>query len=256
MNSEAPFPLQAAVCVNCGRSEIRPTVRICPNCNAVLPGLTGVRTNSTRFADLARHLPPQEPPPTSTIREVSPESAYPHSQPWAIPKLREPVVRERTPDEDDLSGPFLTHSLWGDRALGFAGEVAAVALAVGTLIAVGEAADSPTMPDWSPALILIGGAALFTLGLWQAKRLRDIYPQLARGWYAGRSVWLNTFLSFLIGSVVVGLILLMLGPLGYVAAILGSVLVVVMGPVAWLLLALIVFLTGRMVLYAIRRRRR
>lgn len=253
--SDGPPAPQAATCTNCGRSEVRHTVRICPNCGAVLPGMTGGRINRTGFAALAQQLPPREAP-VRAVRESDPTFEGEGKQPWAITPILLPETRaEPDAEVEDLSGPFLTQSVRGDRALGFAGEVAAVALGVGTLVAVGEASSSPTLPDWSPAVILVAGAASFMLCLWQAKRLRETYPQLARGWYAGRTVWINTILSFLIGGVVVGLILLLLGPLGLLAICVGSVFVMALGPLAWLLLAVIVFIIGRMVLYAIRGKR-
>lgn len=249
-------PTPARVCTNCGRAEIRPTVRICPNCGAVLPGLTQVQTNRAGFAALAQQLPPPQETPAQTTEPTPAEPMVGSSQPWALYAAPTP---ERQGDsafaEEDQAGPFLTRSLWGDRTLGFVGEVAAVALGVGILIASGEAANRPDLPNWSPAAVLIGGIAVFALCLWQAKRLRDNYPQLARGWYAGRSIWENTILPFLIGGAVVGLVLLLLGPLGLLAICVGGVLVVSLGPVGWILLAMFVFIVGRGILYAIHKRR-
>jgi hypothetical protein len=242
-------------CTNCGRTEIRPTVRICPNCGAVLPGLAGARASRAGFAALAQQVPQPETP-TATTEHPPAESNTGTSQPWAIHTYAAPE-RQNSSNiwQDDQEGPFLTRSLWGDRTLGFVGEVAAVAFGVGILIATGEAANRPNLPGWSPAATLIGGIAVFTLCLWQAKRLRDSYPQLARGWYAGRSVWENTILPFLIGGAVVGLVLLLLGPLGLLAVCVGGVLVVALGPVGWILLAMVVFIVGRGILYAIHKSR-
>lgn len=253
MSDDTPTP---AVCNNCGRTEIRPTVRICPNCGAVLPGLAGRRTSHAGFAALAQLLPPEETKLVSK-KEESSEPTDNTAQPWVIHQAPVPILRPNFDTlEDDQSGPYLTQSLWGDRVIGFAGEVTAVALGIGTLVATGEAANHPNVPDWAPAVILLGGIALFTLFLWQAKRLRDAYPQLARGWYSGRSVWENTILPFIIGSIVVGMILLLLGPLGLLAICLGSVFVLALGPFGWLVLAMFVFVIGRLILYAIRQKRK
>lgn len=241
-------------CTNCRRAEPRPEVRFCPNCGAVLPGRSGAKPSRTGFAALARQLPPSEPQ-SPKLKEAPTDPLQKETQPWAINSLPAPIVSPiPAPEVDDVSGPFLTRSLRGDRGLGFAGEVAAVALGVGVLIATGESASHPKRPDWSPALVLVTGAALLALCLWQAGRLRRAYPQLARGWYAGRSAWATTLLSFLIGSGILGLILLVLGPLGLLAVCVGGILVFTLGPFAWLLLALIVFVIGRMVLHTIRRR--
>ncbi|MBC8139499.1 MAG: hypothetical protein H8F28_26775 [Fibrella sp.] len=250
--TDAPTP---AVCANCGRAETRPTVRICPNCGAVLPGLTGARVSHAGFAALAQQLPPQEAPPIAA-KEPSPEPTSGTTQPWVIHPASAPNLHGNfAPLEDDLTGPFLTKSLRGDRVLGFIGEVAAVAFGVGILLATGEAANQPNLPNWTPGLVFVGGMALFTLCLWQAKRMRETYPQLARGWYAGRSIWENTILPFIVGGAVVGLVLLVLGPLGLLAICVGSVFIMALGPLAWLLLAMFVFVIGRMIIFAIRKRR-
>ncbi|MBC7807483.1 MAG: hypothetical protein H7145_15205 [Akkermansiaceae bacterium] len=139
------------------------------------------------------------------------------------------------------------------RALGFTGEVAAVLLGAGILVGIGEAASHPHLPDWVSPIILMGGAGVLALCLWQAKRLRETYPQLARGWCAGRSGWVTAIFSLLLGSVILGLVALLLGPL---AARVGGAVVIALGPLAWLLLAGIVYVVGRAVLNVVRKDRK
>ncbi len=245
----------SVVCPNCGRAEADSAVRFCPNCGAVLPVFASRRTTQTGFAALAQQIPPPEQtagntPPAPPVKVETPATR----QPWAI--TPDGVAAGFTPLEDDESGPFLSRNLWGDRALGFIGEVGAVTLGVGILIATGEAANGNTLPIWAAPVIFVAGGALLALCLWQAKRLRETYPQLARGWYAGRSIWENTILPILIGIVVVGLMLLLLGPLGLLAVCLGGVAIAALGPFGWLLLAVFIFVVGRVILFLIRRNRK
>jgi len=90
-----PPPLPAialpVVCANCGRAEPRPSVRICPNCGAVLPGAANARVAASGFAALAQCERVSEQTLESGA-ETNPEGGNPPesapgepvSQPWAL----------------------------------------------------------------------------------------------------------------------------------------------------------------------------
>jgi hypothetical protein len=113
--------------------------------------------------------------------------------------------------------------------LGFIGEVAAVALAAGILIGVGEAASNPKLPDWAPAIIIVGGGdfSLYLCGRrsGSAKPIRSS-PGLVRG---PLGLDKHHFVTSL-GSMIAGMMALLLGPLGWLAICLGSVFVIALGP--------------------------
>lgn len=102
MNDET-IPTQTVICANCGRTETRPGVRLCPNCGAAL-------VSSPPTPDTA---PPGGGQTQAQLERPQPPVTGPPRQPWAVTPDGSPDdQQQRRIAENGKRGGCTTAILW------------------------------------------------------------------------------------------------------------------------------------------------
>lgn len=189
-------------CPHCGNDTNGKTVGFCPHCGALL-GLTQ---------------------PSDTERRIDPP----------LLAQKQAIIPATIPQSP---GPLLTGRVVLDSALGFLGEVVALALlvyAIWQFIVLQNGSHSGLVP-------LIGMVATAVFLFWYTKVMRVRYPAFSQGWKTGRKTW-GVGMEHLLTLVFGVLMLAVLFPLGGLLICLG----VQFGPIAWIAALFIAYLFGNL----------